>query len=70
MADGDVHDANHLPLLIAGGKSAGIKGGRVLNYTDLPDRRLCNLHLALANRMGCGLDQFGNSHYELPGLDG
>ena len=68
MMDGDVHDANKLPLLIAGGKNCGIKGGRSLTYTKLEDRRLCNLHLNLAQKMGCKIDSFSNSHYPLPGV--
>ncbi|GAB4456172.1 MAG: DUF1552 domain-containing protein [Armatimonadaceae bacterium] len=68
MSDGDTHEANRLPLLLAGGKSAGIRGGRALQYDKLEDRRLCNLYLDLAHRMGVPLERFGNSHYRLPGL--
>jgi len=75
MRDGDPHDANDLPLVIAGGKNCDIRtGGRQVRYEQLDDRRLCNLHLALAQRLGgTGSDgelitQFGNSHYPLPGL--
>jgi hypothetical protein len=70
MRDGDIHDANDVPLVIVGGKNCDIKSGRVLNFDKLEDRRLCNLHLAMAQRMGCKIDQFGNSHYPLPGLSG
>jgi len=71
MLDGDVHDHDHLPLVLAGGKSAGIKGGRVLRYDSMDDRRLCNLHLDLARRMGCeDWNGFGNSLYSLPGISG
>lgn len=69
MLDGDIHDHQRLPLVLAGGKSAGIKGGRVLTYEKAEDRRLCNLHLDLARRMGCeDWNDFGNSHYPLPGI--
>jgi len=70
MMDGDTHDANKLPLILCGGRAAGIRGGRSIQFDKLEDRRLCNLHLALAQRMGCSIDQFGNSHHPLPGLDG
>jgi len=80
MADGDIHDGDHLRLLVAGGKSMGIRGGRSLHYDKLEDRRLCNLHLDLAQRMGVTernekgevvpLGGFGNSHYPLPGMTG
>ncbi len=75
MRDGDPHDANDLPLIIAGGKNCDIRtGGRHIRYEKLEDRRLCNLHLALAQRVGgtepdgSMLKSFGNSHYPLPGL--
>jgi hypothetical protein len=68
MMDGDIHDANQLPLILAGGKNCGIQGGRVRRYEKLADRRLCNLHLDLLNRMGLTDTQFGNSHYRLPGV--
>jgi len=74
MRDGDVHDANDLPLVICGGKTCDIQGGRSMRFEKLQDRRLCNLHLAFAQRMGVPgedgqlIQQFGNSHYPLPGL--
>jgi len=66
MADGNAHDGDHLKLILAGGKSMGIQGGRSLTYTKLEDRRLCNLHLDLAQRMGCKIEEFSNAHYPLP----
>lgn len=74
MRDGDPHDANDLPLIVAGGKNCNIRHGRVLRPDSLEDRRLCNLHLALAQRIGGRstqggpLTQFGNSHYPFKGL--
>ncbi|MFW6217453.1 MAG: DUF1552 domain-containing protein [Verrucomicrobiota bacterium] len=74
MRDGDPHDANDLPLVIAGGKNCDIRHGRVLRPESLEDRRLCNLHLALAQRVGGRsakggpLAGFGNSHHPFAGL--
>ncbi len=68
MRDGDVHDANDLPLILCGGKTAGLIKGKALRYESLEDRRLCNLHLAMAQKMGCEIKEFGNSHYPLPGV--
>ncbi len=68
MADGNAHDGNRLRLLVAGGRAMGIQGGRSLHYDQLEDRRLCNLHLDLALRMGCEIEKFSNSHYPLPGV--
>lgn len=66
MADGNAHDGDHLKLILAGGRSMGIEHGRSLTYDKLEDRRLCNLHLDLAQRMGCEISKFSNSHYPLP----
>jgi len=69
MMDGDKHDANKLPLILCGGRSAGVKPGRIVEYEKLEDRRLCNLYLDLLQRMGYDeTKQFGNSHYALPGI--
>jgi len=74
MRDGDPHDANDLPLVIAGGANCDIRHGRVLRPDSLEDRRLCNLHLALAQRIGGTqlngdpLTQFGNSHFPMDNL--
>jgi hypothetical protein len=68
MIDGNRHDANEVPVIVAGRGGGSIKPGRVLTYEKLEDRRLCNLHLAMMQRMGVNVDSFGNSHYPLPGL--
>ncbi len=68
MADGNAHDGDHLKLILAGGRAMGIQGGRALTFSKLEDRRLCNLHLDLAQRMGCKIGAFSNSHYPLPGI--
>jgi hypothetical protein len=68
MIDGNRHNANEVPIIVAGRGGGSIKTGRALTYDKMEDRRLCNLHLAMMNRMGVDVDQFGNSHYPLPGL--
>jgi len=55
---------------LCGGRTDDIRSGRSIQFDKLEDRRLCNLHLALAQRMGCSIDQFGNSHYSPPTLEG
>ncbi len=69
MMDGDKHDADSgLPLILCGQGGGTLKTGRVLSYEKLEDRRLCNLHLALMQRMGMPDKEFGNSHYPLSDL--
>lgn len=68
MMDGQTHDWSKLPLLLCGRGGGTLRPGRVLEYESDEDRRLCNLHLALAQRMGLDIDQFGNSVAPLEGL--
>jgi len=72
MRDGDKHNPYDLPLIIAGKGGGSISAGRHLNFADRPEeeRLLCNLHLAMAQRMGCRVEQFGNSTMPLRELDG
>ena len=42
-----------------------IKTGRVLDGTDRPNRKTCNLDLAMMGRMGVHLLEFGDSRERL-----
>lgn len=70
MMDGDTHDGRDLPLILAGHGGGSLKPGRVLDFTPCPEeeQRLCNLHLALAQRMGVDVKSFGDSVHPLPRL--
>ena len=56
IRDGDRHDHDDLPVLLAGG---GIKGGRHVRYPA--GTPLCNLHLSLLDKLGLSADRFGDS---------
>ena len=59
MGNPSLHDHVNLPILVAGGAAAGLRGGQHIRYeTGLP---LANLHLTLLDRVGVKLDQFGDS---------
>jgi hypothetical protein len=69
----DNHDANNLPLILAGGGGGTLKPGACLAFDKNEDRRLCNLHLALMQRMGVTIDgrpidRFGNSVKPIDGI--
>ena len=70
MFNGDLHDGRDLPLVLAGRAGGTVRPGRVLDFGGRPEeeQRLCNLHLALARRMGVGVKQFGDSVGPLGGL--
>ena len=68
MRHGNGHDWKDLPLIIAGGKNCNIDTGRVVRVEKEDEQYLCNLHVAMAQRMGCKLDQWGNSTQVFQGL--
>lgn len=62
MRDGDHHDGRDLPLILCGRGGGTIRPGRTIKKYDTDaSRRLCNLHLAMLNRMGVPDKAFGNS---------
>ena len=64
FGDGNLHIPKNLPVLLAGGASGQIAGGRHIRYpgTDTP---LTNLHLTLLDKMGIPVEKFGDSNGKL-----
>ena len=59
MGNPSLHDHENLPIVVAGGATTGLKGGRHIKYEKpMP---LANLHLTLLDRVGIRLDSFGDS---------
>jgi hypothetical protein len=66
LKDGNRHDPENLPLILAGrGKGTLRPGRRLRAATKTP---MCNLHLALLHRMGVMEKSFGDSTGPLNGL--
>ena len=62
IRDGDQHDHDDLPVLVAGG---GVRGGwHLRSPAGTP---LCNLYLSLLDRAGVTTDRFGDSTGRLVG---
>jgi hypothetical protein len=59
MGNPNVHDHVNLPILVAGGGAAGMKGGRHIKYAE--PTPLANLHLTLLERVGVRMDAFADS---------
>lgn len=55
------HDATKLPVVLVGGAGGQIKTGRVLDYLDKPNRKMCSLYLSMMDKVGIHLNQFGDS---------
>ena len=59
MSDGNSHDHAPLPILVAGGASGKLKGGRHLRFRQRTP--LSNLMLALLHKVGIERESFGDS---------
>lgn len=59
MGNPNVHDHINLPVLVAGGATGGMKGGRHIRYAK--PAPLANLHLTLLDKAGVRLDKFADS---------
>ena len=55
------HDATQLPVVMLGGAGGRLKGGRVLDYKEKPDRQMCRLYLSMMDKMDVRLDKFGDA---------
>ncbi len=55
------HDANQLPVVLLGGAGGRIKGGRVLDYKEKPERQMCRLYLSMMDKMDVRLPKFGDA---------
>lgn len=66
FSDGNRHDPDNLPILLAGRGGGSLSPGRHLAAAgQVP---LCNLYLAMLRRNGIELESFGDSNAELDGL--
>jgi hypothetical protein len=66
MGNPDVHDHTKLPIVIAGGASGKLKGGRHINYTQ--PTPMSNLLLTMLDKVGIEIDSFGDSSGKLDAL--
>lgn len=55
------HEAKQLPVLLLGKAGGQIKGGRVLDYLDKPNRQMCRLYLSMLNKFNLKLNKFGDA---------
>lgn len=55
------HDATQLPVLMVGGAGGRVKGGRVLDYKEKPNRQMCRLYLSIMDKMDAHLEKFGDA---------
>jgi hypothetical protein len=55
------HNAKQLPVVLVGGASGQVAGGRVLDYLEKQNRKMCSLYLSMLAKFGISLKEFGDS---------
>jgi hypothetical protein len=60
ISDGDRHNHNDLPVILAGRGNGTLTPGRHMKYKD--GTPMANLHLALLDRLGCKVEKLGDSN--------
>ncbi len=55
------HDATQLPVVLVGGGGGRIRGGRVLDYKEKPERQMCRLYLSMMDKMDYRPGKFGDA---------
>jgi hypothetical protein len=68
LADGNAHQHNNLPTVLAGRAGGSLTPGRHVRYPD--ETPITNLYLSMLDRMGVPVDQLGDSKGRLEGLSG
>ena len=66
ISDGDRHNHDDLPILLAGGGAGRIKSGRHIRYKN--GTPLCNLYVWMMQQMGAKTNKFGDSNGVLENL--
>jgi hypothetical protein len=68
ISDSNEHLHTDLPILVAGGGSGELRGGRHIRFSG--DTPLANLHITLLGKLGIPMDSLGDSTGALPQLSG
>jgi hypothetical protein len=68
LGDGDRHNHDDLPILLAGRGNGTIQSGRHISYA--PETPMANLLVSMIQRTGAPVDSFGDSTGPLRGLEG
>ncbi len=62
------HNAKQLPVVLVGSAGGRMQSGRVLDYREKPNRKMCSLYLSLLSKFGIDLKEFGDSNEPLEAL--
>jgi hypothetical protein len=67
LGDGNAHNHDNLPILLAGGGGGTVRSGRHMRLEK--ETPLNNLYLSMLDRMDSPVDSLGDSTGRLAGLD-
>jgi len=67
MGNPDVHDHTKLPIVVAGGASGKLKGGRHINYAE--PKPMSNLLLTMLDKVGVEMTSFADSSGKVEELE-
>jgi len=68
LGDGNTHSFENLPILLMGGASGQLKGGRHVRYPRDKEVKLTNLFLTMLDIVGAPADKLGDSNGKLEHL--
>ena len=68
ICDGNRHNHENLPIVMAGRANGSIDTGRLIAYQK--ETPLCNLYMSMLDRMGADVAEFGDATGRLQGLKG
>ena len=66
ISDGNRHNHENLPIVMAGQANGSIDTGRLINYRK--ETPLCNLYMSMLDRVGADVAEFGDATGRLEGL--
>ncbi|MFN3167759.1 MAG: DUF1552 domain-containing protein [Phycisphaeraceae bacterium] len=66
ICDGNRHNHEDLPIVMAGRANGSIDTGRLIKYRR--ETPLCNLYMSMLDRAGCDVGEFGDATGRLDGL--
>jgi hypothetical protein len=66
MGNGNLHDHDNLPIIVAGGAAGRMRGGRHIRFGQ--PTPLANLHLTLLDKVGVRIDSFADSRGKMEEL--
>ena len=65
ISDANEHSHINLPLVMVGGAGGSVKGNRILRYPVEAQTPMNALHMAMLDKMGVHIDQFGDANKAL-----